>query len=181
MLVFAVSLAASIVAASFFEWLLHKLLMHGVLLKGYPYRAHAQVHHAVFGPGETYHLSDPSHRKLVTMAWWNAPVLLLLNVPLPGLVAWLVGSVWILIGSITGFALYYAAYEYLHWCMHVPGGRSLEKWRSFRWLDQHHRIHHRHPMRNLNVVLPLADFVLRSRLAHMHEPAADATPAGAGA
>jgi hypothetical protein len=33
------------------------------------------------------------------------------------------------------------------------------------WIDQHHRLHHLKPMRNLNVVLPLADFVFRTRIA----------------
>jgi len=31
-------------------------------------------------------------------------------------------------------------------------------------VDQHHRLHHLEPMRNLNVVFPIADFVFRTRL-----------------
>lgn len=175
-LVVLASFAAAVLAASFFEWVLHKYFMHGVLVKGYPYRAHAQVHHVVFGHAATYHLSDPAHRNLVTMAWWNGPVLLLLNVPLPGLCAWLLGSAWVLAGAMAGFTAYYVAYEYLHWCMHVPAGRRLDRMRWFRWLDRHHRAHHRHPLRNLNVVLPLADLVLRSRLPERVEAPVQTAP-----
>ena len=35
--------------------------------------------------------------------------------------------------------------------------------RLFRAIQEHHRYHHVYYMKNLNVVLPLADFVLRTR------------------
>ncbi len=71
----------------------------------------------------------------------------------------------------SAFAAYYLAYEYLHWCMHVPAKRWIEGTRFFKWIDIHHRVHHLHPMKNLNVVLPVADFLLRSRLAMPAEAA----------
>lgn len=150
---------------SFFEWALHKFLMHGVLVKTYPYRTHDRVHHVVFDAGRNYHLHDENHREIVTMAWWNAPVLMLVNAPLPVLVAWLVGSWWVVAGAMAGYVAYYAAYEYLHWCMHVPGPRWFQRTRLFKWIDRHHRLHHLEPMRNLNVVLPIADFLLGTRMA----------------
>ena len=42
-----------------------------------------------FGFADSYHLHEAAHRNLVTMAWWNGPVLLLVNLPLPGFIAWL--------------------------------------------------------------------------------------------
>src|SRR5205814_6482138 len=111
-----------------------------------------------------YHLSHQK-KNLVTMAWWNGPVLVLLNAPFPLTVAWLTGSWWVLAGAVPAFACYYGAYEYLHWCMHVPRGRWFQRTRVFRWIDRHHRIHHLVPSRNLNVVLPIADFILRTRIA----------------
>ena len=159
------SFAGALVFASFFEWTLHKYVMHGVLLKGYAYDAHDQVHHKVFDADHHYHLQDTEKAHIVTMAWWNGPVLILLNAPAPLLVAWLTGSWWVLPGAMIGFVSYYCAYEYLHWCMHVPRGRWFQRTRVFRWIDRHHRIHHLEPMRNLNVVLPIADFLMRTRRA----------------
>ncbi len=158
------SFTVSIVFASFFEWALHRWLMHGVLFKGYPYRKHDQVHHVVFDSDAGYHLRDQEHRTIVTMAWWNAPVLMFVNLPLPGLIALWLGSWSVVIGAMSALLAYYAMYEYFHWCMHVPSARWFQNTRLFRGIDRHHRIHHLDPSKNLNVVLPIADLVLRTRL-----------------
>lgn len=157
------SFAAALVAGSFFEWALHRYLMHGVWFKTYPYRTHDQIHHVVFDGGPKYQLRHDEDRAVVTMAWWNAPLLFLVNAPIPALVAWAVGSWWVLPGAMAGYMAYYATYEYLHWCMHVPGPRWFQGTRVFKWINRHHRLHHLDPMTNLNVVLPIADFVLRTR------------------
>jgi hypothetical protein len=67
-------------------------------------------------------------------------------------------------GFMAAVILYYGLYEYLHWCMHVPRTRRFQSSRLFRWIDRHHRLHHLQPGRNLNVVLPIADFLFRTRL-----------------
>ncbi len=150
---------------SFFEWLLHRFMMHRpFLFVTYPYKTHAITHHGTFGPGPDYHLHHSADRSLVTMAWWNAPVLIAVNSPPALLGAWLFGTWWIVPGFMAAMVLYYGLYEYLHWCMHVPGPRWFQTTRLFRWIDRHHRLHHLQPNRNLNVVLPLADFLLRTRL-----------------
>jgi hypothetical protein len=159
------SFAVGIVYASFFEWTLHRFLMHRPLLSfTYPYRAHAITHHGTFGSGRDYHLLNESHRDVVRMAWWNAPILFLVNAPVGLIAAWGIGSWWILPGFMAAVILYYGFYEYLHWCMHVPRPRSFQSSRLFRWIDRHHRLHHLEPGRNLNVVLPIADVVFRTRL-----------------
>ena len=43
--------------ASFFEWTLHKYLMHTPFWQ-YPFRAHALVHHGLFRTGAQYFLPD---------------------------------------------------------------------------------------------------------------------------
>jgi len=163
-LILVSSYGAALVVGSFFEWALHKFLMHGVLIKGYPYHRHDRIHHVEFGSGPDYVIRDATQRNRVSMAWWNAPLLLLANAPLPILVSWLVGSWWVLPGAMAGFLCYYAGYEYLHWCMHVPRPRWFQRTRFFRSVDRHHRIHHEFPMRNLNVFLPFADYLLGTRL-----------------
>lgn len=66
----------------------------------------------------------------------------------------------IFIGGMAALGLYYFLYEYLHFCMHAPKGRWLEQTGWFYWLDAHHHMHHKRHLSNLNVVLPLADYVL---------------------
>jgi hypothetical protein len=185
-LIIIASFVGAWIFGSFFEWSLHRYLMHGVLIKAYPYHTHDRVHHQVFGPGPTYHLSpNNEHPDLVTMAWWNGPLILLANAPLPLLVTWIVGSWWVMAGAMPAYLMYYAMYEYLHWCMHVPGPRWFQKLGLFKWLDQHHRLHHLDSNKNLNVVFPLADWILRSRMARApvvvpDPPAEVPEPTGSG-
>ncbi len=61
-------------------------------------------------------------------------------------------------------ALYYATYEYIHWCMHIPRQRNIERSGIFFRLNGHHLLHHRYMGKNFNVVLPLADTILGTLL-----------------
>ncbi len=153
---------------SFFEFALHRFVLHRPLLAVGPYRAHALIHHRVFRADETYHLGRPEDLRVVTFAWWHAPALLAIHAPLVFALQWLTGLT-LFWGGIVALAGYYGLYEYLHWCMHWPKGRWFERTGVFRWLDAHHRVHHRSYLRNLNVVFPLADLVFRTRLAPRQE------------
>jgi hypothetical protein len=146
-----------LIYASFFEWTLHKYLMHMPLWQ-YPFRAHALVHHGLFRTGERYFLPDAKVIRKVRFAWWNAPFILLLHTPV---ILWLQRTLAVDIagGALAALALYDFLYEYLHYCMHIPKRRRLEATAWFRWLDSHHHMHHKRHFNNLNVVLPLADFV----------------------
>lgn len=148
--------------ASFFEWLLHRFLMHQPIWS-YPFRSHALIHHGIFRSGPTYFLSQDEDLKLgkIRFAWWNAPLILGLHVPLLLWIQHLL-HVNIFFGGMAALGLYYFLYEYLHFCMHVPKGRWIEKTAWFSWLDSHHHMHHKRHLNNLNVVLPLADLLFGS-------------------
>ena len=148
--------------ASFFEWTLHRFLMHRPLVWGYPYRAHALTHHRVFKADTTYHIQQKNDQHDVTFAWWNAPLLIGIHVPVLWGVQCLLG-VHVMVAGTAAMSFYYFLYEYLHWCMHVPSNRWFERTGTFRWINAHHLAHHRRMWTNFNVVLPLADFVLRTR------------------
>ena len=154
-----------LVVVSFCEWVLHRYVMHRPLpgLR-YPFQAHAVVHHHTFKGDATYHLKNEADKETIPMAWWNGPVLIVL-ISLPNvLLAWATG-VWALAaGGALGIAGYYAVYEYLHWCMHLPKARRVEKSRLFQKLNGHHILHHRYMHKNFNVVLPLADLCLGTLL-----------------
>ncbi len=136
--------------------------MHRPLLWDYPYRAHALTHHQVFKADETYHIQHDENVHEVTFAWWNAPLLIGLHVPILYGIQLLLG-IPVLVAGLAAMGLYYFLYEYLHWCMHVPRRRWFEHTRVFLWINEHHVAHHRRMYTNFNVVLPLADFVLRTR------------------
>jgi len=58
----------------------------------------------------------------------------------------------------------------MHWCMHLPKRRHVERSGIFFRLNGHHLLHHRYMHKNFNVVLPLADLclgtlLLRSKIA----------------
>ena len=158
----------SISYASFFEWFLHKYVMHGKPFGfKYAYKGHHETHHVIFGAGKTYELKNHAenkrqlNKKTIPMAWWNWIVLLIFAVS-PVIPIWLTvfSMWWPVIITATVFLLYYITYEYFHWCMHDPTGRWFEKTFWFIWINRHHNLHHKNPKTNLNVVLPFADWLL---------------------
>ncbi|CAN5334971.1 hypothetical protein BH23VER1_BH23VER1_30920 [soil metagenome] len=153
-------IASMVVFASFFEWTLHRFVMHKNLKWfAYPFDAHARVHHHIFKADHSYHLQHDKDSKEIPMAWWNGPALVLLCcipfVPVAAFTSW-----WWLLGSAVTAGAYYCAYEYIHWCMHLPKERVVERNGIFFRLNGHHLLHHRYMHKNFNVVLPLADLCL---------------------
>lgn len=178
---------AGIILASFFEWTLHRFVMHKAVGKfDYAFRAHAVVHHGTFRSDRTYHLVDEKiqDKNLIPMAWWNGPVLIVCCMVPATLLAWWLGSWQFAVGALPAFIAYYGTYEYIHWCMHLPKARKLEKSWPFYRLNGHHLLHHRYMHKNFNVVLPLADFllgtlILRSKIKFpqpIHEAVPDVQP-----
>jgi hypothetical protein len=154
-------LVVGIVFASFFEWTLHKYVMHRPVWNfRYAFQAHAVVHHQTFKADRTYHLLDEKDKQTIPMAWWNGPVLVILGATPFALLSWLTREWAFVIGGASAFAFYYCFYEYIHWCMHLPKARRVEKPWWFRKLNGHHLLHHRYMHKNFNVVLPLADLIL---------------------
>ena len=156
---------SGIVFASFFEWLLHRFLMHQPIGRiRYPYERHALIHHRVFKADHTYHLIHERDRETIPMAWWNGPALIA-TCEVPFVVISLLTGQWgLACGTLLVFIGYYACYEYLHWCMHLPRQRHVERSGIFFRLNGHHLLHHRYMRKNFNVVLPLADLCLGTLL-----------------
>jgi hypothetical protein len=155
-----------IVVCSFYEWTLHRYLMHRPLGRFvYPFKRHALTHHRVFRSDHSYHLIDEQDKHTIPMAWWNGPLLIAIG-QIPFLIAsWCLGYWGMLCGSTLASILYYGAYEYIHWCMHLPKRRRIERSGIFFRLNGHHLLHHRYMNKNFNVVLPLADLLIGTLLA----------------
>jgi len=123
----AVGFVVAIVFASFFEWTMHRFLMHRrVNIFSYPFEKHAMVHHQIFKADETYHLIKEEDKYTIPMAWWNGPAIIAVGI-IPFVVAAVVLKSWgIICGSLFACFAYYGAYEYMHWCMHLPRKRAVE-------------------------------------------------------
>jgi hypothetical protein len=161
----ALAFACATIYASFFEWTLHRYVMHRPVGRfRYAFEAHALVHHHVFRADETYHLINPKDARTIPMAWWNGPVLVTLSSLPFAAAAWGLGHWVVFVSAALAIAAYYATYEYIHWCMHLPRKRHLERSGLFFRLNGHHLLHHRYMRKNFNVVLPLADLLLGTLL-----------------
>ncbi len=161
----AAGFAASVIFCSFFEWGLHRFVMHKPVAGfKYPFERHTLVHHRIFRADRSYHLIEPKDKHTVPMAWWNGPALIAVTQVPFVFAAWWLGQLEMLLGSALAAGAYYAAYEYLHWCMHVPARRPVERSGLFFRLNGHHLLHHRYMHKNYNVVLPLADLCLGTLL-----------------
>jgi hypothetical protein len=164
-LMIGVGIASGVVFASFFEWTLHRFLMHRPLFGlRYAFEAHAVIHHTIFKADHTYHLQHEKDKKTIPMAWWNGPLLILFTQIPFILIAYLTTEWWLVAGSLPACILYYVTYEYMHWCMHLPKKRKIERSGIFFRLNGHHLLHHRYMQNNYNVVLPLADLCLGTLL-----------------
>jgi hypothetical protein len=161
----ATGFVVAMVYGSLFEWLLHKYFMHRPFGKfTYPFERHAQVHHRIFRADPSYHLIREEDKYTIPMAWWNGPVLIAVGI-IPFVIFSAFTGHWALLwGALTACIGYYAAYEYIHWCMHLPRKRYVERSGIFFRLNGHHLLHHRYMHKNFNVVFPLADLCLGTLL-----------------
>jgi hypothetical protein len=152
---------ATVGFASFFEWTLHRYIMHRpVRIFDYPFRKHALVHHHTFKADHTYHLINEQDKHTIPMAWWNGPAIIAVGM-IPYVIGALITGNWaVLCGAVIAASLYYGAYEYMHWCMHLPKARRVERSWIFYRLNGHHLLHHRYMHKNFNVVMPVADLCL---------------------
>lgn len=187
MLILAVICAAvvvGIVQASFFEWTFHRYWLHRPWQPKEVFTAHTLVHHQLCKFEDTYVVTDEEQEEALHFQWWAGALLVLLNAVPWALLSWglyAAGVSFPYIPFVAGIAgtifVYYLGYEGLHYLMHKPSIRWIANSRYFKFIDQHHRIHHTHMDTNLNVLLPLADAVLGTLVTEV--PAPRTTPESA--
>ena len=145
---------------SFFEWFFHRYLFHSPALIKATYRAHHLVHHQKYKyEAHLYEHREGEEKSHISMDWFALPLFLGFHLPIFAAIQWITGipSLW---GGIASVVAYYAVYEYFHYYMHVPSSFWFEKTGIFKYVKEHHRIHHRHMQKNYNVFFPLADLCL---------------------
>lgn len=145
--------------ASFFEWTAHRYFMHAPRfpLKD-AFRGHME-HHRIYRGDHRFQREGAEHSGDVALRWYAFPLMLLGHLPVFILFEWVTGLP-TACGAAAACALYFAGYEYTHYLMHVPRGHFVERFRWFRFLREHHRVHHERMRCNFNVFIPLADACL---------------------
>ncbi len=181
MVLLAISIAVivGVVQSSFFEWAFHRYWLHRPWLPKECFTAHTLVHHQLCKFGDTFQVVEEEQEEALSFQWWGGPVLIAINIAPWALSAWALAALQVslpYLAFVAAFgvtmAIYYAGYEGLHHLMHKPSLPFIERSRYFRFIERHHRIHHFHMNRNLNVLLPLADVVLGTLVTEMPAPAA---------
>ena len=173
-----------ILQTSMFEWVYHRYWLHRPWLPPQMFTAHTLVHHQLCKHEDTFHITEPEQEEALTFQWWAAPILMALNMLPYGIVALFVRgpaaypwtAFMCTVGAIV--LLYYFAYEGFHYLMHKPTLPWIERRGFFKFIKNHHRLHHVYMGKNFNVVLPLADLMLGTLVltdplpARVTEPAA---------
>jgi hypothetical protein len=75
--------------ASFFEWTLHRFLMH-TRVWTYPFKSHAVIHHGMLSaPVRLTYCRPDRIIKNIRFAWWNAPLIIGLHAPVLFWIGWI--------------------------------------------------------------------------------------------
>lgn len=178
------AVAIGVVQASFFEWTFHRYWLHRPWLPETCFTSHTLVHHQLCKYDDTFHAVEEEQHEALSFVWWGGPALIAINLVPWALVAWGLSALGMslpyipfLIALGGMILLYYIGYEGLHYLMHKPTVPAIERSRYFKFIEKHHRIHHIHMDRNLNVLLPIADYVLGTLVTEM--PPSRETPEAA--
>ena len=146
------------VYCSYFEWFIHRHLMH--VKRPFPFheafKGHTLIHHQLYHWNGKFEVKTPGRPPHITLRWYAFPVMIGLHLPVFALFQWL--THWpTFYGAAMGCIVYFSGYEYTHYLMHVPRGHYVERFRWFKFIKEHHRLHHKYMLRNMNVFIPLAD------------------------
>ena len=175
-----VSIAGGIVLtiaiASPFEWFVHRYIYHrtqpGPLRQ--IYNIHQSHHYHIFpiwryttnGPVRRHPVMQSDVTELRLAGWKNAftkmahfSIYMVLGFLFIWMPAWLItGNKWFLGSIIITSAIVSDLFVRVHDAIHYPDLHPLtQKLRWFKFLDNHHYIHHIDTNANVNFLLPLAD------------------------
>jgi hypothetical protein len=176
-LAFVAGLLITPFVASPFEWLVHRRVYHrAAWLLGRIHTVHVAHHHLYF-PTWRYVTGGPARRIPVLGRAVGAPqnsalknaatylahfcFYMTIGAAVIWLPAWLLSrKPALLAGAVVGTAVISNLFITVHDAIHRPGSHPFMESRGwFRFLDEHHYIHHVDTEANVNFLLPLADFL----------------------
>ena len=138
--------------ANGFEYCLHRFVLHSG--RGFFGQQH-MVHHTT--------LSSPEAARYVNFSSnpWGVVALFAANAAPFLFLSWIFGNGWTA-GVFASFAIYYIAFEEIHWRTHMGGW--LPKW--LRPAARHHMLHHARDTGRFNVFLPIFDWIVERPQPH---------------
>lgn len=139
--------AAGMVYANGFEYVLHRFVLHAG--RGIFCQQHMVHHKTLQAPDAALYVNFSSNP-------WGVVALFCANAIPVLLLQWIFRGEWGA-GVFAGFALYYMAFEEIHWRSHMGGW--LPRW--LRPAARHHLLHHAHDSGRFNVFFPLFDWILQ--------------------
>jgi hypothetical protein len=154
-------LVGALVYGTFLEWFIHRFVMHTSKISRLAFDRHAIAHHTERRSLKAFYASpeEEYHYEIGESSF--VPVLWFLHLPI-FFVVWRFISIPAAITLATGGLLYLIAYEVLHFYIHAPRNYLFQRTRLFRFYCEYHRLHHHKARVNYNVVMPLADLILRT-------------------
>ena len=156
----------SCILMSFIEHQVHEKLMHKrnfLVARTASYErmfeAHTLVHHKHYAQIFSDEPVARGEDEQIRLTVHKAPIKAVPFAALIALVSWHGAAVFVVV-----MTFHHWAWNKLHLEMHKPQQRSFSTWPVYKFLARHHCLHHRHMDRNFNVVFPLADYVLGTRV-----------------
>jgi hypothetical protein len=143
---FLLGAVAGFLYANGFEYCLHRFLLHSG--RGVFSQQHMVHHNTLQSPEAARYVNFSSNPwGVVALFFANAVPFLILE--------WITRAAWIT-GIFPSFALYYVAFEEIHWRSHMGGWLP----RSVRLAARHHLRHHARDTGRFNVFLPIFDWII---------------------
>ncbi len=161
---FFLSTALAIVLDSCIEWFVHRNFMHEKRYKtwpvvGYFFRSHAEEHHVHFKCA-TFH-NDSKLHTIILKRWAGPSLILIASIP-GALLSWYT-QLWMPLAIFAVVAtLYYILFEYIHIVMHSTKDHWFKRTKWFKFLTEHHHLHHCNWNKNFNLVIPLGDYLFKT-------------------
>ncbi|HXE89802.1 MAG TPA: sterol desaturase family protein [Terriglobales bacterium] len=149
-------LAAGFLWANFFEYALHRWLLHWA--GSYPGEGH-MLHHRSLGKPEEPLYVNLGGRAIFVVAMFvvnGVPVVLLDRLVFSQAGFFLHAG--FAPGMLVAFSLYFIVTEQIHWRFHMGGWLPA----SLRTARTRHLAHHQHPDQDFSIFLPLFDRLLRT-------------------
>ena len=143
---FLFGMVAGLLYANGFEYCLHRFMLH--------------AGHGIFSEQHMVHhttLQSPDAARYVNFSSnpWGVVALFCANAVPFLILQWFFHIGWVA-AVFASFALYYMAFEEIHWRTHMGGW--LPRW--LRPAARHHLLHHAHGTDRFNVFLPIFDWVV---------------------
>lgn len=156
-------------AGNFVEWAMHRYVMHrriDVFALRAIYERHTREHHQYF-TDSNYEIDSAFSQREFRIVFFPWRVLAVLAIA-GSLLGWITAQVltpdagYIVFMTMIG---HYMVYEVFHYCCHVPENWLVANLPLVNTIRRHHKAHHNQGImmhRNMNLTLPIADYLMRS-------------------